>query len=562
MQDSSRSHVSKTLPRWGEGLARLRAWENDFRMLAAKAGFSELNLPLSLPTSEFISGLTGENTLPAAPRFLDTTATEWSLRSDLTLFSAQFVCRHAADLQFPFKLFYSGKVFSPQGILGAEGFRLGHANEFESFEFGAEIIGQKELDAELELLDFALAALRSFGYSGVRVVVGDARILKSIEEDLSRRMAEPVRRSALLQEFKTAVHNKDFGRLSAIFARMEISFDRLIETCPAYGQLFTLIEHLEKRYQGVSFQSDPLLTRQRQFYTGLIFDFWAEDADGRLHNVGGGGRYDHLLSHFGRPHAAAGFMIRDPQTSGVEPQPTAFVTRPMSDSPNKARRPVRIALPKGRLLKWGTEAFSHVGIKTIETLETTRKLVLPSECGRYEFLLVKNSDALSYVERGIAEIAIVGSDVLDEQPHSLLRPLTFAFGSCRICLAGRPELQSTFHDSRKKRVATKYPTQAMKMLRERGLNTELVPLQGSVELASVISFCDAIVDLVETGSTLRENGLVIYEELARTRVQLVMSRGFFVEAEAMLREWSQIWSDKEFILEPHFALDAVGEKQP
>lgn len=562
MQDSSRSNVSKTLPRWGEGLARLRAWENDFRMLAAKGGFSELNLPLSLPTSEFISGLTGENTLPAAPRFLDTTATEWSLRSDLTLFSAQFVCRHAADLQFPFKLFYSGKVFSPQGILGAEGFRLGHANEFESFEFGAEIIGQKELDAELELLELALAALRSFGFSGLRVVLGDARILRHFEEQVSKRVNDVVQRSALLHEFKTAVHNKDFALLSDIFLRFDISFDRMRDSCSAYVQLFSLRDQLEQRYPKVSFQCDPLLTRQRQFYTGLIFDFWAEDAEGRLHNVGGGGRYDHLLSHFGRAHAAAGFMIRDPQTAGVETQSSNQTLMQTEASAKKTRRPVRIALPKGRLMQWGTEVFSHVGIKTVENLETTRKLVLPSACGKYEFLLVKNADALSYVERGIAEIAIVGSDVLDEQPNGLLRPLTFSFGSCRICVAGRPELKPVFQDSRKKRVATKYPALALKMLRERGLNTELVPLQGSVELASVISFCDAIVDLVETGSTLRENGLVIYEELTRTRVQLVMSRGFYVEAESMLREWLKAWEDKEFVLQKHFSIEVGGDSRP
>lgn len=111
MQDSVRPTTSKSLPRLGDGLARLRSWENDFRVLAGGCGFSELNLPLSLPSSEFVSCLTGETTLPVAPRFFDTNATEWSLRSDLTLFSAQFVCRHKTELQFPFKLFYSGKVF-------------------------------------------------------------------------------------------------------------------------------------------------------------------------------------------------------------------------------------------------------------------------------------------------------------------------------------------------------------------------------------------------------------------------------------------------------------------
>lgn len=560
MQDSVRPTTSKSLPRLGDGLARLRSWENDFRVLAGGCGFSELNLPLSLPSSEFVSCLTGETTLPVAPRFFDTNATEWSLRSDLTLFSAQFVCRHKTELQFPFKLFYSGKVFSPQGLLGAEGFRLGHASEFESFEFGAEIIGQKEFEAELELLDLALSALKGFGYKGLRVVFGDARLLKKVECEIAAKVTTPRERSAQLQELKSALHSKDLARLEDIFKRCEVDSKSFWMNSADYQNLLAVADQFRARHSDVHIQVDPLLTRQRNFYSGIVFDFWAEDSQGRLHAVGGGGRYDNLLEHFGTPSAAAGFMIRDPNTAGVyddsilaekEQAPSTIVHKQV-----QIRRPVRVALPKGRLQKWGVEVFAQVGIRISENPESTRKLVLLSECGQFEFLLVKNSDAVSYVERGIAEIAIAGSDVLDEEANSLLRPVTFAFGRCRICLAGKPEQKDAFVGVKKTRVATKYPNLAMRLLRAKGLNPELVPLQGSVELASVISFSDAIVDLVETGSTLRENGLIVFEELTQTRVQLVMSRGYYAESHHALRHWLHHWRRSASVVDAHFELFA------
>ncbi|MEN9530185.1 MAG: phosphoribosyltransferase [Pseudomonadota bacterium] len=552
MQEASRSKPSKFLPRLGEGLSRLRGWENDFRMLASGRGFSELNLPLSLPSSEFVSGLTGETILPGAPRFLDTNATAWSLRSDLTLFAAQFVRRHKSELQFPFKLFYSGKVFSPQGLLGAEGFRLGHASEFESYEFGAEIVGQKEFEAETELLDLALDALQGFGYRGLRVVFGDARLLRSLEEEITAKIPDAAQRSASLSQLKSAVQCKDLAQLEEILVRSGLNSKAVWENSEVYRNLLSVAAVFRQRHPKVLFQIDPLLTRQRSFYSGIVFDFWAEDAGGRLHSVGGGGRYDELLQHFGLSAAAAGFMIRDPQSAGV--QDDLPISQRAQQQQSSLRRPVRVALPKGRLQKWGVEAFARVGIRLAENADTTRKLVIPSECGRFEFLLVKNADVVSYVERGIAEIAVAGSDVLDEETNALLRPVTFAFGRCRICLAGKPEQREVISGLRRTRIATKYPNLAMRLLQARGLNPELLPLQGSVELASVISFSDAIVDLVETGSTLRENGLIVFEELTQTRVQLVMSRGYYVESHGDIRHWLAHWRASASVVDAHFEL--------
>lgn len=552
MQDTSRIISANSLPRLGNRLVRLRGWESDFRKLAVERGFSELNLPLSLPATEFISRLDGATILPNAPRFLDSNGTEWSLRTDLTVFSAQFVCRHSSELTFPFRLFYAGKVFSPQGLLGAEGFRLGHASEFESLEFGAEIIGDQSPEAENGLMELALSTLKSFGYSGITVVVGDVRVIGRIEKVVLEKAATPKLRAQIKSQLREAVVSKDFARLADLLQHAGVDAEGFWKDSPEYAELSRVTGGFRNSYNGVGFIVDPLMTRQRTFYSGLVFDFWATDAQGMLKNVGGGGRYDRLLEHFGEARSAVGFMLRDPQTAGVDDEISVSgkSEAPPSQGPN---RPVRIALPKGRLQKWGIQVFADAGIRLIENPDTTRKLVLKSECGKYEFLLVKNSDVVSYVERGIAQIALAGSDLLDEADvQTLLRPVTFTFGRCRICLAGRPEDEIRLLGRTRPRIATKYPHMALRLLRGMGIEPELIPLQGSVELASVISFCDAIVDLVETGSTLRENGLIVFRELAQTRVQLITSRGYDAQFPETLRHWLHHWQMQGHLIGSHF----------
>lgn len=567
MQDSNRPITSRTLPRLGQGLAAFRSWENDFRMLAAERGFTELNLPLSLPANEFVSRLSGVSILADAPRFVDSNATEWALRSDLTLFAAQFISQNKRNLLFPFQFFYSGKVFSPQGLLGAEGFKLGHASEFESFEFGAEIVGQPGGEAELSVLDLATTALKAFGYKRIRLVLGDIRLVRLIEAELSGCLET----SGADRSLRQALLSKDYSRLNGFFGGHSERAIARLQDSDAFLQLGSTAERMRVLFPDLEVQIDPLMTRRKNFYSGLIFDFWAEDADGRLHSVGGGGRYDQLFEHFGESYAAAGFMIRDPNTAGVgviaateQPSDAGSLGAHTSDlrqTPVRKRVPVRIALPKGRLQKWGIDVFRRIGICPVEDPETTRKLAIRSVCGLYEFLLVKNADVVSYVERGIADLALAGSDVIDEEANSLLRPVTFEFGRCKICLAGKPSDTLLGNQFKRARVATKYPNQALRLLRDRGIQAEIIPLQGSVELASVISFCDAIVDLVETGKTLRENDLIIYDELTHTRVQLIMSRSYFVESDHLFRHWLKCWQSDSTLVKPHFELTTSEPKQ-
>ena len=183
-----------------------------------------------------------------------------------------------------------------------------------------------------------------------------------------------------------------------------------------------------------------------------------------------------------------------------------------------------IAIPKGRLEHDTLELFSAAGLRLNEPAGS-RRLACDDELGRTRFLFVKPADVPVYVEHGIADCGVVGRDVLLESEADLLQPLSLDFGSCQIALAAPADMTKNGHTML--RVATKYPHIAARYFGERGQPVEIIKLSGSVELASALGLADCIVDLVETGRTLRENGLMIVEVIAQSAAHLVVNRASY-----------------------------------
>jgi ATP phosphoribosyltransferase len=182
-----------------------------------------------------------------------------------------------------------------------------------------------------------------------------------------------------------------------------------------------------------------------------------------------------------------------------------------------------IALPKGRILDRIREYFGKKGIGfSIDE----RKLVANDETGRLSFYFVKNSDLPTYVNHGIAGLGICGDDVLEESECQFFRLLTLPFGATSMCLAGREESRPTSLDT-KLTVATKFPQFTRRYFNERGIPVEIVKLNGSVELAPVLGLAPYIVDIVETGGTLKANGLVVFEKLQDIKVRLIANRAYY-----------------------------------
>ncbi len=186
-----------------------------------------------------------------------------------------------------------------------------------------------------------------------------------------------------------------------------------------------------------------------------------------------------------------------------------------------AERPIVIALPKGRVLGAAIELFGRAGYDLGRVQEETRRLV--HDCGPFRVLVVRAGDVPTYVEYGAADVGVAGRDVLEEEERDLYEPLDLGIGPCRLVVAepaSRPvDLASHMH----LRVATKYPTVTRRYLEERGVAAEIIKLSGSVELGPLTGLADRIVDLVESGETMRQNGLVEVETILEVTSRLVVN---------------------------------------
>lgn len=170
---------------------------------------------------------------------------------------------------------------------------------------------------------------------------------------------------------------------------------------------------------------------------------------------------------------------------------------------------INIALPKGRLLKKVYDLFKRIGYENKELLEDNRKLVFEDKGVRY--LIVKPSDVGIYVEKGVADIGIVGKDILLENSHEVYELLDLKFGKCKLCMASVKDYKEDIE--RRLRVATKYVNVSKKYFDSINRDVEIIKLNGSIELAPILNLSDVIIDIVETGSTLKENNLIVIKDI-------------------------------------------------
>ncbi|BAQ13514.1 putative ATP phosphoribosyltransferase [Clostridium botulinum] len=186
---------------------------------------------------------------------------------------------------------------------------------------------------------------------------------------------------------------------------------------------------------------------------------------------------------------------------------------------------VKIALTKGRLQKKAIEIFKTININTRELEDKGRKLIFNCENEEYniELFLVKAKDVETYVEYGAADIGIVGKDTLMETNKEFYEVLDLNVGKCKFALAALPSFKLDQGYNMKK-IATKYPNIAREYFRKKGMDVELIKIEGSVELGPIVGLADAIVDIVETGNTLRENGLVVVEDICEISARMIVNK--------------------------------------
>lgn len=185
-------------------------------------------------------------------------------------------------------------------------------------------------------------------------------------------------------------------------------------------------------------------------------------------------------------------------------------------------KPLRIALTKGRLEKKTVELLERAGLDCKQVKDKGRKLILPIGSGEIEVVLAKAPDVIVYVEHGVCDMGVVGKDTIMENGSRFFEILDLEFGKCMFALAA-PKETDFYEGYQIKRVASKYPQVARRFFESKALDVKIIKIEGSVELAPLLGLSDGIVDIVETGATLRENGLEVKEKIVDISARLIVN---------------------------------------
>ena len=209
-----------------------------------------------------------------------------------------------------------------------------------------------------------------------------------------------------------------------------------------------------------------------------------------------------------------------------------------------------IALPKGKLFGLSSDLFAKIGYTADGLSEKSRKLVITNEEKKIKFIITKTADVPTYVEYGAADIGIIGKDVLMESGKDVYELLDLGFGRCHLMMAvpkdqKRPDLASYAHT----RVATKFPHIAERFFNSKGMQMEYIKLNGSIELGPIVGLSESIVDIVETGTTLRENGLKVVTEFMPISARFIANKASYqfkhAEMDTMLEKLRAELQNKE-----------------
>ena len=304
----------------------------------------------------------------------------------------------------------------------------------------------------------------------------------------------------------------------------------------AVAELEALAVPLEKA--GGAIRLDMTLAGEMEYYNGLVFQGYLKALPRPLLK---GGRYDLLMQKFTPGAGAIGFAIYLDELDRLS-APLPPVQKNSTD-----RVMLNVALPKGRLGDKVYHLLAGIGYGCPEDYNATRKLVVENPEAGIRYFLVKPSDVAIYVEHGAADVGIVGKDILTEASADVYELLDTGLGKCRMCVAAPADYQDD--PSRPVRVATKFVNIAKSYYASMGRDIDIIKLNGSIELAPILGLSDVIVDIVETGTTLRENGLKVVTEFMPISARFIANKASYqfkhAEMDTMLEKLRAELQNKE-----------------
>ena len=497
------------------------------QQLFAKSGYT----PIETPTLEIMDVLEAGGHVPASPfKLFDSQGELLAMRPDVTMQVARMCSTRYAGCTAPLRFRYTQRVFREADT------RL-QAVTREMTQIGIECIGQKGAAADAEVIGLMTEALIAAGVPDFKLALATVGVLRAL---LAASQGTPAWQKSILQAYHAsnfvdldALTESESAQFVASGARADVArairvLARIRGGQDAIAAARLLVEPLKCADGLDEFEQTYALLcarglRERimidfsvmssfDYYTGVVFEAYAPQIGTSL---GRGGRYDHMLAAYGQDRPAAGFAFyleqvmtaRELQREGEGEGVAVLAAAPA--------RPLRVAVPKGSLNPDSIAALQRAGLDTTG-LEHPGRLLRISNPG-VEYIIVRPSDAPVMVSLGAADCGICGKDSLIEADVDVVELVDLTFGACRFVVA-EPALATGVAEERYRRlgsfrVATKYPRIARDFYAKRGMQVEIVKLQGNIELAPLTGIAERIIDITATGTTLRENNLVIVDEV-------------------------------------------------
>lgn len=478
-------------------------------------------LPVETPTLEVMNVLQAGGRLPGTPfKLFDARGDLLAMRPDVTLQIARMCATRLAGQPGPFRFRYMQRVFRE-----AEG--QTQAEPRETTQMGVELIGEAGAAADAEVVELLAESLELAGVRDFKIALASVSVLRAL---LATCGAPESWRQAVLD----AYHTSNFVTLDEltcgagaqgvppVFAQAIDKLARIRGGREAIAEVRALVaplgcesglDSLERAYDLMeqagladSIQVDFSVMSSFDYYTGIVFEAYAPGLGAPL---GSGGRYDNTIGAYGEGRPAAGFAFF------LERAMAAAAQADERAAAGSATRPLRIAMPKGSLNADSIACLAACGLDVTGLDNPGRQLIIRNP--GVEYIIVRPSDAPAFVELGAADCGICGEDSLVEAQPDVVELADLKFGACRFIVAepaGAAE-KTAEHYRRlgSIRIATKYPNITRAHYAKTGTQVEIVKLHGNIELAPLTGLAERIVDITATGTTLRENNLVIVEDV-------------------------------------------------
>lgn len=480
--------------------------------------------PIETPTLENRELMRAAGYRASSPfKFFDAQGNLLIMRPDVTMQVARMCGSRLADEAGALRFRYTQRIFRESDDVITSDPR-------EMTQMGVECIGENDVDADAEVISLFIQALRVLGVQNFTLSVACVGVLRAlldqceVPDEWKARLLKAFHASNFVElDELCGEYDKPESPVSAISALARVrggveAIDVARELLAPYGIATGDLDALEatvrllidqgfERYVRVDFS----VMSSFDYYTGMVFEAYAPGVGSPL---GSGGRYDRMLSVFGPDRPAAGFAFFLEQAM--------FAAEQDKNAP-PVDRPLRIAVPKGSLNPDSIEALAAAGLDTTG-LDNPGRLLVISNPG-VEYVIVRPSDAPVFVALGAADCGICGKDSLLEAQSECVELVDLGFGACRFIVAepvqAANEVAKRVQQRGYLRVATKYPHITQWFYDKCGVQVEIVQLHGNIELAPLTGLAERIVDITATGTTLRENNLVVIDEVLSSTARFI-----------------------------------------